>query len=187
MTHLFRSIAFATVAAACAQMAPAAEWTQPVEVEYDQKRCLSYRAKWNGEMLLIEAAIEPGWHTFAMDNKQRQQEKLAGKPSLGLEMPTQITLSGGLVTQGPWFQSTPTDFSKPEIRWFTWGSEKQAVFAVKAGRSGAGPARVGIRGQACTESICKNIDVTIDVPTAGSAAKGKSPDVNLANLVQVRR
>jgi hypothetical protein len=185
MTHFIRSLA--CLATVLVQVATGANWTQPVEVEYDQKRCIAYRAQWNGEVLLIEAAIEPGWHTFAMDNKQRQQEKLAGKPSLGLEMPTQITLSGGLTAQGPWFQSPPADFSKPEIRWFTWGFEKQAVFAVKAGRSGAEPARVGIRGQACTESICKNIDVTIEVPVAAATSKAKSSDINLQNLVQVRR
>ena len=34
--------------------------------------------------------------TFAMDNKVRADEKLAGKPSLGIEKPTGITLAEGL-------------------------------------------------------------------------------------------
>ena len=42
------------------------------------------------------ATLQPGWHTFAMDNERRAAEKLAGKTSLGIDQPTQIKVSGGL-------------------------------------------------------------------------------------------
>ena len=86
---------------------------------------------------MVRAAIEPGWHTFAMDNKQRAEEKLAGRKSLGIDHPTEITLTGGLEMAGPWYQTPPKDFSKPELRWFSWGFERQALFAAKIRRRAA--------------------------------------------------
>ena len=166
--------------------AQGAEWTAPVEVQHEYKTCISYRAKYTGGVLVVEAAIAPGWHTFAMDNQQRQQEALAGKPSLGIELPTQVTLASGLTAQGPWFQTGPKDFSKPEIRWYSWGFERQAVFAVKARPAASGPARVGIRAQACTESVCKNVDVSLEVPHADAKAVSGAPDVDLSALTRVR-
>jgi hypothetical protein len=148
----------------------AAEWSAPAEVRHDDKPVLQYKARWTGEYLVVQAAIQPGWHTFAMDNKIRQQEKLAGRQSLGLEMPTQVRISKGLETSGPWLQSDPKDFSNPDIQWYTWGFENEATFAVKARPSGPGPAAVNVRGQACAESICKNIDVTLSVATEGASA-----------------
>lgn len=148
----------------------AGDFTEPVEVRHDDKLCLSYRARWSGDYLVVRADIEPGWHTFAMDNVKRQEEKLAGKPSLGVERPTEIKVAGGLTPAGAWLQTAPKDFSKPEIQWFSWGFEQQAVFAVKARRTGDAPAQLAIRGQACTESICKNIDVTLTVPVSGATA-----------------
>ena len=167
-----------------ALLAQAGEWTAPVEVQHEHQTCISYRAKWTGGVLVVEAAIAPGWHTFAMDNKQRQQEALAGKPSLGIEMPTQITLAEGLTSQGPWYQTNPKNFSKPEIRWYSWGFEKQALFAVKARSAGAGPGSIGIRAQACTESICKNVDVSLPLPPPDKASG--APDVDFGALTRVR-
>jgi hypothetical protein len=161
------------------------EWTDPVEVRHDDKLCVSYRARWNGDMVAVQVTIEPGWHTFVMDNKQRQQEKLAGKPSLGIEKSTEIKVTDGLEVAGPWFQTAPTDFSKPEIRWYTWGFEQKAMFGAKARRSGGGPAHVGIKGQACTADICKNIDVSIALPLPDAKAPATS-DIDLAALTQVR-
>ncbi len=162
----------------------AGEWTSPVEVRSQEDLCLTYKARLDGQFLVVQAAIEPGWHTFAMDNKARADEKLAGKRSLGLDHPTEIVLSGGLDGAGPWYQSPPKDFSKPELRYFSWGfDERQALFATKVRRSGAGPARIAIRGQACTASVCKNIDVAISIPLAGTNA---GSEIDLKNLVQVR-
>ncbi len=166
-------------------ISPAAEWTEPVEVRHDSKLVMTYRAKWNGEFLVIRAAIQPGWHTFAMDNKVRQQEKLAGKPSLGIEKSTEIAVTDGLSVTGAWLQSPPKDFSKPEIRWFTWGFEGDAAFAAKARRTGSGPAQVELRGQACMADICKNIDASIAVPLT-DAKPAQALDASLKNLVPVR-
>lgn len=141
-----------------------AEWSQPVQVHHDDRLCITYRALWTGEDLVVEAVIEPRWHTFAMDNKKRQAEKLAGKPSLGIEKPTEIRLEGGLDLQGSWRQSPPQDFSKPEIQWYSFGFEQKALFAVKAKPAGTGPATARVRAQACSDSICKNVDVVLTVP-----------------------
>ncbi|MDQ6706341.1 MAG: hypothetical protein M3Z85_10250 [Acidobacteriota bacterium] len=169
---------------AVAGAAWAGAWTEPVRVTYDDKPCISYRARMNGDYLEVQATVEPGWHTFAMDNKRRQQEKLAGKPSLGIERQTEIVAAKGLALSGPWFQSQPKDLSKPEIRWFTWGFEQQALFAAKAKRAGAGPAQVTVRGQACSADICKNIDVSLTVPPNTKKAADSTP-VDLKALVQV--
>jgi hypothetical protein len=161
----------------------ASEWSPPAEVRHDDKLVMTYRAKWDGEFVIVRAAIQPGWHTFVMDNKQRQQEKLAGKPSLGIEKSTEISVEDGLTVIGPWLQSTPKDLSKPEIRWFTWGFEGDAVFAAKARRKGSAPAVVEVRGQACAADICKNIDVSLAVPTAATKS---APDVDVKSLVPVQ-
>src|SRR5260370_2822289 len=142
-------------------------WKEPVEVRQEENLCLAYQAKLEGSLLIVRAAIEPGWHTFAMDIKKRADEKLAGKASLGIERGTEFLLSGGLGTVGPWYQSAPKDFSKPEIRYFSWGYEHQAIFAAKIKRTGAGPGRIAIRGPACTDTTCKNIDAELSLALDG--------------------
>ena len=52
-------------------------------------------------------------------------------------------MTGGLETAGPWYQSPPKDFSKPELRWFSWGFERQALFAATVHRSASGTVRIG--------------------------------------------
>ena len=163
----------------------ASGWTDPVEVRQEENLCLTYQAKLEGSLLIVRATIEPGWHTFAMDIKKRAEEKLAGKASLGIERGTAFLLSGGLQTAGPWYQSAPKDFSKPEIRYYSWGYERQAIFAAKVKRAGAGPVKIAIRGQACTETSCKNIDAVILLTMAGGKTEGE-PEIRLTELVQVR-
>jgi hypothetical protein len=162
-------------------VAYAAEWSQPAEVRHDENLCLAYRARVDGPYVVVRAKIEPGWHTFSMDNRVRAEEKLAGKKSLGIDHPTEIAVTGGLTAVAPWFQTPPKDFSKPELRWFSWGFEREAVFVARVKR-GAGPAKIGIKGQACTETTCKNIDVSLTVAGGGSG----TAEVNLKDLVQVR-
>lgn len=152
------------------------------EVRHDDQLCLAYQAALEGDYLVVRAAIEPGWHTFAMDNERRAKEKLAGKMSLGIDRQTEIALTGGLAAAGGWYQTPPKDFSKPELRWFSWGFEKEAVFAVKVHRAGAAPAKIQIRGQACTETTCKNIDVEL----AGPAGQLKPAAAPPAGVVAVR-
>jgi len=173
-----------------AEGAPSA-WTAPVEVFHDDKRCIAYRALFTGGHLLVEMTIEEGWHTFAMDNERRQVDMLKGKPSLGIEKPTGIKVTEGLAIAGPWFQTLPKDFSKPEIRWYTYGYDSKALFAVKATRAstggGTGVAKVNVRAQACTDSVCKNVDLTIPVPLAAAsgATSGPAP-IDWKSLVEVR-
>jgi hypothetical protein len=169
---------------AVASAALAGDWSEPAEVRHDDNLCLAYQARVNGPYLIVRATVEPGWHTFAMDNKVRAMEKLAGKASLGIDHPTEIVLTGGTEPAGPWFQTPPKDFSKPELRWFSWGFERQALFVTKIRRSGTAPGRIAIRGQACTETTCKNIDVALSLPAANT--RGDSAETNLKNLVQVR-
>ena len=93
----------------------AGDWTMPVEVRHEVARCLSYRARLSGQYLVVQATLEPGWHTFAMDNSQRAKEKLAGKQSLGIERPTEIKVSQGLEVVGRWYQTPPKDASQARV------------------------------------------------------------------------
>ncbi len=166
--------------------ASAADWAGPVDVRHEFKPCVSYRAKWDGEFLVLQATHEPGWKTYAMDNKRRADEKLAGRQSLGLDAPTEIAVTGGLQIAGPWHQSPPKDFSKPELQWFSWGFDGQALFVAKVRRSGTRPAQITVRGQACTETICKRVDVAISLLPPGARTRTAPSSVDLKTLVPVR-
>ncbi len=159
-----------------------AGWTPAVEVQHDFKRCVAYRARLAGEYLVIEAVHEPGWHTVAMDNTRRAQEKLAGRPALGVDTPTSFQVTQGLEVNGPWLQSPPKDFSRPELQLFTWGFEGRALFAARVRKTGGGPARIAVGGQACTDTICKKVEVEITLPLNGGGAADFDPRA----LVQVR-
>ena len=159
----------------------AGDWTAPVEIVHDEERCVSYRARLQGELLLVEATHHGPWYTYAMDNKKRAEEKLAGKQSLGIDMPTEIKLSDGLDVAGSWLQTPPQDYSKPDLQWFTWVFKEQALFAAKVRKSGAGPARIAIGGQVCNGSTCKKVDVALLVPLADGGSV-----VDLKGLVPVR-
>ena len=163
--------------------AVAADWTAPVEVRHEDELSISYQARLDGDMLVVRATLGPGWHTFAMDNKRRVEEKLAGKPAISNDRPTEIVASGGLQTVGSWYQTPPKDFSHPELRWFSWGFEGQALFAAKVRRAAAGPTKLAFRGQACTATVCKNIDLAVSLPAANLAGV---TGVNLKELVPVR-
>lgn len=161
----------------------AGDWTAPVAVGLGDEQAVSYRAKLDGEYLVVEATQTKGWHTYAMDNELRAHEALKGKPSLGIDAPTQIAVSGALAVAGPWRQSEPHDYSKPAMRWYTWGYDEPALFAAKVKKAGAGAAEIAIRGQACDEKRCKNIDVTLSVPAEGL---GEKAALDLSGLAPVR-
>jgi DsbC/DsbD-like thiol-disulfide interchange protein len=160
----------------------AADWTPPVEVRSQENLCLTYQARLDGPYLVIRAKIEPGWHTFAMDNKQRAEEKLAGKKALSVDKATEITLTGGLLPVAPWYQSPPKDFSRAQLRWFSWGFDRDALFVTKVKQSATAPTEITIRGQACTAEVCKNIDSTISLPATILAT---TPEVDLKALIPV--
>ena len=62
----------------------AGEWSAPAEIRSDDELVVSYRGKADGGQLVIKVLLKPGWHTFAMDNTIRADEKLAGKKALAL-------------------------------------------------------------------------------------------------------
>ncbi len=183
MTRTIASIAFVSCLLLFASLACAADWSQPAEVRYEDALVISYTARVDGPYLVVRANIGQGWHTFALDNVQRVQEKLAGKPSLSMDRSTEIAVTGVQV-DGPWHQSPPKDFSRPNLRMFSFGYDRDVIFAAKVRPAGAGSAKLRIRGQACTETICKNIDVPLTV--AVPAKPGASPEVKLQELVQAR-
>jgi hypothetical protein len=162
-----------------ASLALAGDWSAPVEVRHEEDVAVAYQARIDGQWLLVRVKVGNGWHTFCMDNKRRADEKRAGKQALSVDKPTEIVASG-VEVEGPWYQSEPKDFSHPELRWFSWGFDKEAVFAakVRSGRSG----RLTIKGQACTDAICKNIDVTVPVPAGGNSPA----EIDVKTLVPVR-
>jgi hypothetical protein len=166
-----------------AVLASAADWSQPAEVRHEDALVISYTARLDGPYLVVRANVGQGWHTFALDNVQRVEEKLAGKPALSMDHSTEIAVAGVQV-EGPWRQSPPKDFSRPELRMFSFGYDREAVFAAKVRRAGASSVKLRIRGQACTETVCKNIDVPL---TVAAAAKATAPvEVKLHELVQAR-
>src|SRR3954447_5554033 len=169
-------MSFAALGLAGASLLLGCDGGAPVDVLHDMKPAVTYRAKVDGDVLAIEATIQPGWHTFAIDNEQRAAEKLAGKASLGIDQPTKIKVEGVEVV-GPWYQTPPKDFSKPAMRWYSFGFEGQATFAAKVRRTGSGPVPIELRGQACTDKTCKNIDVTLSAPVSGPAKAASSVDL----------
>jgi hypothetical protein len=178
-----RNVTVLGLMAVAAGTALAGEWSAPVEVRHEDALCVSYEARLDGPYLVVRTTVGPGWHTFALDNQRRAEEKLAGQPALSVDRPTEIKAISGLATTAPWYQTAPKDFSRPELRMFSWGFDRAAVFAAKARRTGAAPVKLAIRGQACTDTVCKNIDVVVNVP---ATAKAGPPEIDLKDLAPAR-
>ena len=155
-------------------------------VRRDLRPLVSYRARLDGEYLVVRAKHEPGWHTCAMDNKVRAEEKLAGRRSLGIDAPTEIEVAEGLELAGGWLQTPPQDLSKPELRWFTWGFEGSALFVAKVRRTGVGPARISVRGQACNETSCQAIDVALPLALDSWERGSSVAGIDFEELIAVR-
>lgn len=148
----------------------ATEWSKPAEIVVDDTVCATYEARLDSAGdLVVRVRLAEGWHTFALDNDVRAKEKLAGRKALSADQPTVFTLTGGLAVAGPWRQAALKDFSQPDLRIFSWGFEKEALFAVKTERREGTWARIAIRAQACTPSICKNIQAELAVNLAAPA------------------
>jgi hypothetical protein len=177
-------ISVAFLFALCA-MPQTGDWSPAVDVRHEDELCVAYQARVDGPYLVVRATLGAGWHTFAMDNKVRAEEKLAGKPAISIDRATEIAAGSGLETAGPWYQTPPKDFSRPELRWFSWGFDRQALFVTKVRRAGGAASALTLKGQACTEKICKNVDVAIAVPAA-KASPAATPSTDLKDLVQVR-
>lgn len=165
-------------------------WTEPVAVKHGPVACVSYRARIAGDWLLVEAVHHKDWHSFAIDNDIRAEERLAGKKPLGIEAPTKIEAVKGIKFVGRWHQPKPADFSKPELRWFAFGFESKVVFASRYEFApqetiGAAPAVVRISGQTCNASSCRQINVELMIdPEQISASK---PELRGLEPVKVRK
>jgi hypothetical protein len=155
---------------------------KPVQIHHDEQLAMTVRPYWTGDFVVVEVEMQPGWHTFSMDNQRRQDEALQGKPSLGVEKPTTIGVTGAMETVGPWYQTEPKNFSKPELRWFTWGFEGKAQFVARANRKPGELGEVTLRGQACSSSVCKNISVTVGL----LADKPEAYPIELSRLTEVK-
>ncbi len=164
-----------------ARMASAGEWSASGEVLHELARCVTYRAQVSGEWLIVEAKHESPWHSYSMDNKVRVEEKLAGKKALSMDRPTDVRLVEGLEIAGTWLHTPPKETSKPELRMYSWSYGGTAYFAAKVKRTGES-AKVNVRGQVCTETNCKTVDVTLAIPAGGNGDAG----VDLKSLVAVR-
>ncbi len=162
----------------------AADWSAPVDVLHELKPCVTYRARFEDNLLVVRAQLQPGWHTFAIDNERRAAEKLAGKRSLGIDQPTRIQLPANVSLQGSWYQLEPKDFSKPDLRWYSWGFEHEAVFVARVAGAPPSPVQIQMRGQACTESTCKNIDLVISIPPATPVSDHSG--IDLKQLVETK-
>ena len=163
--------------------APRHQAESGVSVWLDDMQAVTYRARVEGDWLVVEATHEPGWHTYSMDNVIRAREK-SGKLRPETELPTVITPLGGLTIQGDWRQSPPVDLSTPDIRWYTWGFEGRSYFAVRVGKATL-PSSVQIDGQACTDAICAMVEALV-VPVDSSETDGQE-SVDPESLVVVAR
>jgi DsbC/DsbD-like thiol-disulfide interchange protein len=143
-------------------------WGPPAVVNHDDQPVVTYRAQVAGGYLAVQVQLAAGWHTFTLDNDKRASAKLAGKKALSSDKPTQILPEGVEVT-GAWLQPQPKDFSQPDLRIFSWGYEGEALFMAPA-KAAADTAKVRIKGQACTQTVCKNVDITAEAPVRKSGA-----------------
>lgn len=161
-------------------------WSEVAEVRRRDLLAVSYRARLEGDRLLVEARHEPGWHSYAMDNVERARAR-SDREDPETEMPTRIEIEGGVRRNGPWSQSPPQELSRPELRWYTWGFSETIYFAAPVARVDGSPVAVRINGQACTESRCLWIDdLVLAVPTVRSAAgEADAEVVDLGTLVPV--
>lgn len=159
-------------------------WSDPIEVRQGTKPVVSYRAGvWQG-WLVVEADHQKGWHTYAMDNQRRADERLEGKPSLGIEAATELRLLSGLKRTETWRQSRPADYSKPELRWYTWGFDGRVYFACRVERKAEAKVELGIKGQACNDKSCRMIDIKLAIPPRASNHR-EEPPIDVKRLVEV--
>jgi hypothetical protein len=141
-------------------------WTKAEEVNRGTELVVAYRAQLIGDTLVVEARHGKSWHTYAMDNPARAKQA-GGNTDLGLELPTEISISGGLEAVGAWYQSKPLDLSDASIGWHTWGFSEVAWFATKVRRAEGDTADVTVSAQACSDSACRMVDrltLRVEVP-----------------------
>ena len=162
------------------------EWSEGAEVRGRRGAVVTYRAKVDGDTLIVEASHDKGWHTYAMDNVQRAQKK-SGKEKPETELPTVISVTGGLSVEGNWRQTKPKELSQEVIQWYTWGFEGKAYFAAKVKRSGDAPVQITINGQACNETSCSMVDAVVVTLTLNEGDGAGTSKFKLADLLEVKK
>ena len=165
-------------------------WSNEVAVLHGHEAVVRYQARMQDGYVFVKATHNKGWHTFAMDNELRALHALQGKPSLGIEQGIEIRVEGGLKLDGPWLQTKPKDFSKPEIRWFSYGFEQTALFACRVKEVTANDVTLRIRGQACSGETCCRVDIAltlqgVDRPVGTQTPQGLSMKTMFEGLVPV--
>jgi hypothetical protein len=169
-----------------------AGWSKAVVVTSGFEPVVRFQARWEQDYIIVRAMHEPGWHTYAMDNELRSREALKGKKSLGIEQGVAIKVESGLELDNRWRQTAPSDYSKPKLRWFTYGFDRVALFACRVKKVNAGPVMLRIRGQACSGETCCQVDVTLTLPAASQPAEStqsreKQVKAMLKGLVSVKK
>lgn len=143
-------------------------WSKESQVLHGTTTVVQIRARVVGDVLQIELKHQPEWHTYAMDNEKRAKEKLAGQMSLGIQEGLSVQIKGDVKQTKGWFQSKPTDYSDPEIRWYAWGFSGTSMLATQVDLKESASLQIAISGQACNESACIIINESIEVPVTRS-------------------
>ena len=178
-----RALLLVALATAGVASVAAGDWSgEAVAEARDGSALVTCRSRLAGDFLLIELRAADGWHVYAMDNEQRAREALAGRMSLGVEQNTEVLVDGGLHVVGEWYQSPPQDFSKPELRWYSYGFEGTSLLAARVRRAESESARVIVRAQACDSDSCIAVEAAMEVPLDGADQGEFEP----AGLVRVR-
>ena len=109
-------------------------WSKEAIVRQGIDPVVRFQARFERGYLIVRATHANGWHTYAMDNALRANTALKGKKSLGIEQGIEIQVESGLELGDVWLQTEPRDFSKPELRWFTYGFDQTALFVCRVKR-----------------------------------------------------
>lgn len=183
-------IALLLTATALLDAAPAlaSDWSEPLEITRRREGIVvSYRAKIDAGYLLVEVKHAKGWHTYSMDNIARAQQK-SGKEKPETELATEFKITGGLKTTGSWFQTTPKELSMESIKWYTWGFENTAQFAIKIDSIDAPTATLTIFAQACNATSCSMVDdetLTLTLPESLPESTADTPPLPDKTYVRV--
>ncbi|MEM9405632.1 MAG: hypothetical protein AAGA81_06315, partial [Acidobacteriota bacterium] len=139
-------------------------------VDHRDETVVAYTALEKDGWIFVKVEHRPTWHTYAMDNLLRAQER-SGNEEPEAELPTVIHLDGAASSEG-WLQSEPKDLSQPELRWYTWGFEDTSWFARRAEGD---VEQLVIDAQACTADRCAMVE-ELAVPVL-PAESGDLPDI----------
>lgn len=167
------------------------DWSKEVVARQGVEPVVRFQSRLDGDYLIVRATHEKGWHTYAMDNELLAAEALKGKASLGIEQGIAFKVERGLELDERWLQSKPIDFSKPELRWFTYGFERTSYFACRVTKVTSDQVMLRVRGQACSGETCCQVDVRIEFQAGNSVDEKPRSDKDpfkeiLKNLVPVK-